>query len=285
MFFSILTCLLLTGDEPKYAHPEMLVEVAELSDPAKASQFRILDARARDHYAKGHIPGAVWVDQGLWGKKLGNGQDMATWSGLIGALGIGESTKVVVYDEGYPKDAARIWWILRYWGIHDVRLLNGGWAAWEAASAKTSTEIPKVKAEQPKLQARPERLATKQGILEVLKGTKPQIVDARSQREFRGETASAKKNGAIPGAMNTEAVKLLDSSTWRFKDAPELAGLFEEKGIDLQKPTITHCYSGGRSSIMAFALELMGAKDVRNYYSSWHEWGNADDTPVVKPEK
>ena len=52
---------------------------------------------------------------------------------------------------------------------------------------------------------------------------------------------------------------------------------------DVSKPAVTHCQSGGRASVLAFTLELMGARDVRNYYKSWAEWGNADDTPVVRP--
>ena len=90
---------------------------------------------------------------------------------------------------------------------------------------------------------------------------------------------------AIPGAVHLEWRELIDPSTHRFKSPDELGKLFKEKNIDLQKPIVTHCQSGGRAAVMAFALELMGAKDVSNYYKSWAEWGNADNTPIVKPKE
>ena len=70
-----------------------------------------------------------------------------------------------------------------------------------------------------------------------------------------------------------------------FKSAQELQKVFKKADIDLTKPSVAHCQSGGRSSVMVFAMELMGASDVRNYYRSWAEWGNADDTPIELPKK
>ena len=87
----------------------------------------------------------------------------------------------------------------------------------------------------------------------------------------------------MPGAKHLEWSELLDQRTQRFKPAAELRVLLADAGIDLKRRTIAHCQSGGRSSVMAFGLELMGADDVGNYYAGWAEWGNADDTPIVKP--
>jgi thiosulfate/3-mercaptopyruvate sulfurtransferase len=80
---------------------------------------------------------------------------------------------------------------------------------------------------------------------------------------------------------------LLAKDTHRFKPSTELRKLIDESGIRLDRPIATHCQSGGRASVMAFGLELMGAKNVSNYYTGWAEWGNSDDTPVVpgKPQK
>jgi thiosulfate/3-mercaptopyruvate sulfurtransferase len=107
-------------------------------------------------------------------------------------------------------------------------------------------------------------------------------VDARSEKEFCGvEKLSNKRGGAVPGARQLEWSDLIDKETHRFKPMTDLRKLFEQAGIVLDKPTTTYCQSGGRASVMAFGLELMGAKDVRNYYASWSEWGNADDTPIT----
>jgi thiosulfate/3-mercaptopyruvate sulfurtransferase len=282
----ILALASFSGDQQpeKFAHPELLVEVNELTAPAKTSGFRILDTRPRDQYLKGHIPGAVWVDHSAWSKKFGNGQDTVAWTSLIGALGIDKNTPVVVYDDAGFREACRIWWILRYWDMPDVRVLNGGWTAWVAENGKTAKEEPAVKPTEPKLKAHPERMATKTELQEWIKTTKPQIVDARSKGEFNGETTSAKRNGSIPGARNLECFRVTDKESHKFKTPADLAVLFEDHAIELNKPVVTYCQSGGRASVIAFALELMGAKDVRNYYRSWSEWGNADDTEVAKPE-
>jgi thiosulfate/3-mercaptopyruvate sulfurtransferase len=127
-----------------------------------------------------------------------------------------------------------------------------------------------------------DRLATKQKLLDSLKDKNLQIVDARSEGEFCGtEKSTNKRAGAIPGANHLEWIDLLDTGTQRFKTAGEIGKLFADAGIDLKAKTAAHCQSGGRASVMAFGLELMGAKDVSNYYRSWSEWGNSDDTPVT----
>ena len=86
---------------------------------------------------------------------------------------------------------------------------------------------------------------------------------------------------ASTDARQLEWIDLLDRETHRFKPAAELRKLFGQAGVALDRPTTTYCQSGGRASVLAFGLELMGARDVSNYYASWREWGNADDTPVV----
>lgn len=146
------------------------------------------------------------------------------------------------------------------------------------AVARTST--------QPELNPIADRLATKERLLRSLDANDLQIVDARSEAEFCGdEPLKNKRGGAIPGAKHLEWDDLLDPATGRFLPADEMSRRFAGAGIDLGSRTATHCQSGGRASVMAFAMELMGAKDVSNYYRSWHEWGNATDTPIVKGEK
>ena len=98
---------------------------------------------------------------------------------------------------------------------------------------------------------------------------------------YQVEKLTNKRAGSIPGAKQLEWIDLIDKETRRFKSAAELRKLFKQAGIVLNKPTATYCQSGGRASVMAFSLGLMGAKDVSNYYPSWNEWGNAGDTPVV----
>lgn len=277
------TALLRAADA--YPRSDLLVEPTVVAKGEEAKRFVVLDARDKAKYATGHVPGAKWVDHAEWAKSFGNGQDAAGWSKRIGALGIKADTKVVVYDDNHSKDAARIWWILRYWGVADVRLLNGGWVGWEAGKHPTETTDSAVTGADFKAVAAPDRLATKDELLKSLTGGKLQIVDARSEGEFCGiDSLKNKRAGAIPGAKQLEWIDLIEKDSHRFKSPDELKKLFDAAGIKLDRPTATHCQSGGRAAVMAYGLELMGAKDVRNYYNSWSEWGNADDTPVVKPE-
>jgi thiosulfate/3-mercaptopyruvate sulfurtransferase len=273
------------GQNTRYPQAKLLIEVNELSNPKISGTFRLLDTRSKKDFDAGHIAGAQWVDAAEWGKAFATGQHPEEWSKRIGDLGMDTDVPVIVYGDALTPDAGRIWWILRYWGIKDVRLLNGGWHAWQRENGTTVKERTSVSARQPKLTPQTDRLATKDQLLEALKKGQLQIVDARSAAEFCGEKELAKRNGAIPGAVHLEWIDVIDKKSQRFKSPEELAKLFRDKKIDLDQPTITHCQSGGRAAVMAFALELMGGKDVRNYYKSWSEWGNAEDTPIEKPKK
>ncbi len=265
-----------------YPRPELLAEAADVAK--SGAKAVVLDARPRAEYDAGHVTGAHRVDAAGWAKLFGHGGDAEAWGKRVGAFGITAGSKVVVYGAGDASDAARVWWILRYWGVDDVRLLNGGWAAWRAAGLPVAAgENPHPPTPVPfDGKPRPARLATKAQILKSLEVGGLQVVDARSEGEYCGTAKyENKRAGSIPGAKHLEWTELLDKSTHKFKPAGELKTLFDAAGIDLAKPTAAHCQSGGRSSVMAFALELMGAKDVGNYHPSWAEWGAAADTPAV----
>jgi thiosulfate/3-mercaptopyruvate sulfurtransferase len=280
---AVSLALLVPAQPTTYPKADLLAEPGQLAKSIGTREYVILDARGVGKYQDGHIPGAVVVDPVAWARAFGNGDDKPGWSKRVGDLGIDVDTKVVVYDDAQAKDAARIWWILRYWGVKDVRLLNGGWKAWATANVATEKTSSQPRSVEPKLTALGDRLATKKQLLDGLKGKPPQLVDARSTGEYCGTEETAKRNGAIPGAVHLEWSDTLDPKTGRFKSAVELTKLFKEAGIDPAKPAVTYCQSGGRAAVLAFALELMGGKEVRNYYRSWSEWGNAEDTPIVKP--
>jgi thiosulfate/3-mercaptopyruvate sulfurtransferase len=275
------------ADERPYPRSELLVEAKDLADPKIGAKFVILDVRPRMKYLLEHVPNATWLDNEDWARAFGHGDRPRDWSQRIGELGVDAKTKVVVYDDMRNRDAARVWWILRYWGVDDVRLLDGGWKAWKDGQFATDSRDVGVHPVEFVAKPRGTRLATKEQLLRSLRdgsvgGKTLQIVDARSEREFCGlERMRNKRAGAIPGAKQLEWIDLIDNRTHRFKSAAELRQIFASAGIALDRPTATHCQSGGRSSVMAFGLELMGVKDVSNYYPSWAEWSSAEDTPVV----
>jgi thiosulfate/3-mercaptopyruvate sulfurtransferase len=269
----------------RYPRADMLIEPAELAKPRVDKGFRILDVRSKDKYQAGHIPDAVWIDHDRWANEYANDLDEAGWETVLGKLGITPDTRVVIYDDARFNHAARIWWLLRSVGVRDVRLLNGGWQGWRESGGAVSKDEPKIAQVRARVALDPQRKAIKGQVLEAIKNKRSQIIDARSEAEFCGIDKKAKRGGAIPGAIHLEWSDAIDAKTGRFKSADELTRWFKNAGIDLNRPSISYCQSGGRAAVMAFTLELMGAKDVRNYYKSWAEWGNADDTPIVTPKK
>lgn len=287
---SVIGCIMavsVASNAAQYPRHELLVEPAELANPAAAKQFIVLDVRPKKEVEKGHIAGAQQVDHDEWAKAFGDGKNVPAWEKRIGNLGIGPNSRIVVYDDKGMKEAARIWWILCFWGVKDVQLLNGGWRTWKAELRPVSEgESAPVASVEFKAKPHAERLATKDDVFDLLKVPGSQIVDSRSAKEFCGlDLQKNKRGGAIPGAKHLEWSDLVDQETHRMKSAEELRRLFNHAGIDLHRPMTTHCQSGGRASMMVFGLELMGAKDVRNYYQGWSEWGNLEDTPIVEPKK
>jgi thiosulfate/3-mercaptopyruvate sulfurtransferase len=286
--FLSLSLLFPSDEKPSaYPRPELLVEADDLEKMlADKTPPRLLDARSKEKYKEGHIPDAITVDPAVWAKAFAEGQDADDWARRLGDVAVTPDTSVVIYDDNQSRDAARIWYILRFWGVKDARLLNGGFAGWRANRGKTTGENPGIpKPQVVNLEKQPARLTTKDELLKLLKHKPPQIIDARSSGEYCGTQETAKRNGAIPGAKHLEWSDTLDKSTGRFKSADQLGKLFKGAGIDPARPAVTYCQSGGRAAVLAFVLELMGAKEVGNYYRSWAEWGNDPDTPIEKPKK
>jgi thiosulfate/3-mercaptopyruvate sulfurtransferase len=268
------------ADPTEYAHPKILLEpaVAVKTDHA----FHYLDIRSEGAFKSGHIPRAVHGQMGKWSKAVNEGKaDAAFWKDALQAVGVTPDVPTVVYGTDV-KEVCRAWWLLKYAGVSDVRVLNGGIDGYIAAGGKLATEPIKYAVKPYDWKPEAGRLALKSDVLTSVKDKASQIIDSRSAGEFSGAEALAKKGGRVPGAKPLEWVDFIDAKTKRFKPARELSKIIADRQIDLTKRCTTYCQSGGRASVVAFGLELMGARDVCNYYRSWSEWGNAEDTPVEK---
>lgn len=280
MMTTLLLAVHLAAAEPPvdYAKPNLLVAV---TDP-KLKEYHLLDVRAKEKYAAGTVAGAVSVDPAPWSKAvLAEKADAAFWKTELAKVGVSPAKPTVILADDV-RDAARVWWMLKFAGVPDVRILNGGWKAWTAAKLPVEKSEAAATAAPHDWKPDPARLASKQHVLEQIKSGGAKCVDARAKEEFSGDKALAKKAGHIPGATHLEWLDLLDPKTDQFLPPPALIKLVKSRDIDLDKPQITYCQGGGRAAVVAFGLELAGAKNVRNYYPSWGEWGNADDTPVEK---
>jgi thiosulfate/3-mercaptopyruvate sulfurtransferase len=271
---ALVICVLLVtwvrgarAEDAEYARPDLLVEPQQLSRLSLSSEVRtvVLDARSKEEFEKGHLPGAIWVDVDEWKQSFRDGTDAKGWSERIGKLGIDNQSRVVVYDEALTGSAARVWWILRYWGLEDARLLNGGFKAWEAEKHGTTTETVDIQPLKFKIKAQDARLVTYDELKEQLKNAdEVQLFDARTVEEFEA--------GRIASCNHLDWRELVDAETGKLLPPMELDAKLKKAGFDPKQPMITYCQSGGRASVMAFVLELMGGDQVANYHGSWGDW-------------
>jgi thiosulfate/3-mercaptopyruvate sulfurtransferase len=261
--------------------PARLVTFDELQRRLGEPHLRLLDARPRGEYDKGHIPGALWVDvkavEAL-AARPGALTDRAAWESWIEPLGIGPAALVLVYDARRQLDAARLWWLLSYLGVERVGLIDGGFPLWEKQGRPVTTEVPKVAPRAFPVRFRTQRLATRADVLDAVKGGQARVIDARSEAEHTGVEKRSKRAGRVPAACLLEWSYLVDQDG-RFLDEVALRAKVAQGGVKPGEPVITHCQSGGRASVDAFVFERLGFP-TRNYYLGWSDWGNAEDTPV-----
>jgi thiosulfate/3-mercaptopyruvate sulfurtransferase len=249
------------------------------------SELAILDVREKKTYQQEHIPGARHVDVAAWRDKSlspGGLHDAEFWSDAVGKLGIDNTTRAVVYGDNLT-DAARVWWTLKYLGLHHVALLDGGWQAWVDEDYPVEAVEPQFETAKFRPQFQAARLIELEDLLKSVEADSVKVIDARSNEEFRGESATA-RSGHIPGAVHLEWKDLLDEKG-RFKNREELAELVAQRGISGDATVVTHCQTGGRASVDAFVFELLGYPNVKNYYCGWQQWSADEKAPIEKAEK
>jgi thiosulfate/3-mercaptopyruvate sulfurtransferase len=275
-----------------YANPSVLVTtdwVADhLSDPAVRAVEVNVDTSL---YDQGHVPGSVgwsWKTQ-LCDTVRRDIISKDAFEKLMSESGIGRETTVVLYGDSNNWFAAWAFWQMKIYGHADVRLMDGGRKKWELEKRTMTTEATtpattsyvagaadnSLRAFLPEVS----ELTTKGGI---------ELVDVRSPQEFSGEILAppglpetCQRGGHIPGASNIPWSKAVDAENGTFLPADRLRSIYQAAGITFDRPVITYCRIGERSSHSWFVLRyLLGHDDVRNYDGSWTEWGNLVGAPV-----
>jgi thiosulfate/3-mercaptopyruvate sulfurtransferase len=195
----------------------------------------------------------------------------------MGALGVGDRSRVVLYDATISAWAARVWWMLRWVGFDHAAILDGGLRAWIAEGRPTSTEPtrPAPAVLTPRL--RPELVAEREEVRAAVGDAEVQLVDALPAGHFRGETQMYHRPGHIPGACNVCAVDLIDEAG-RYRP---LADLSELHRGDPAARTITYCGGGIAASSNAFVLTSLGFSDVAVYAASLQEWAADPTNPLT----
>ena len=282
-----------------YAHPEVLVDTAWVEQHRSDPKVRIaeVDYDPAANYQLGHVPGSVLFD---WRRDINDGlqRDIlsaAALQKLFRSSGISADTTLVLYGDFNNWFAAFAFWVFKYYGVADVRLMNGGRKKWISEDRPLDKELPSYPAGNFTTPAPNEKL---RAYLDQVRVAMPKakagqfgLVDVRGPKEFTGEVTAppeypnehAQRGGHIPGAVNVPWSQAVNEDG-TFKSRDDLEALYRVKGIVPSAPVITYCRIGERSSHTWFVLTyLLGFPNVANYDGSWTEWGNQVRAPIEKP--
>lgn len=279
----------------QYAHPEVLVETGFVTENLKAPNTRIVevDYDPTVAYNQEHIPGSVLFD---WKKDINDplrrdiiGRDQ--FGALMGKAGITRETRVILYGDFNNWFAAFAFWVFKYYGHKDAKLMNGGRKKWIEEDRPSTKDVPSYTAAKYSVPEPDESLRAYYDYVKSKIGNKKiGLVDVRSAKEFTGEILAppeypsehAQRGGHIPGAANIPWAQAVNENG-TFKSADELKKLYEPKGVTQDKEIIAYCRIGERSSHSWFVLKyLLGYPKVRNYDGSWTEWGNMMRNSIEK---
>jgi thiosulfate/3-mercaptopyruvate sulfurtransferase len=273
-----------------------LVSTAWLRDHLDAPDVRIVDASwfmpgtprdPKEEFLATHIPGAVFFDIDEISDETSDLPHMLPsaikFASRVKKLGLGDGSRIVVYDSTNILPAARVWWHFRAMGHEDVAVLDGGLPKWIAEGLPTEDgpPAPQERHFTPRLQADIIRSLDQMKI--IVETGREQIIDARAAGRFTGEVPEPRaglRGGHMPGARNIPLSALL-APDGTMLPADKLVIVFATAGVDITKPIVSTCGSGITASVVALALARLGRPRSAVYDGSWTEWGGLADTTVV----
>lgn len=287
------------GTVPDLVDPEWLA--ARLDDP----DLRVLDCTVRltfddetgerrsesgyDDWLDGHVPGSAYApmlseltaEDPAFPYELPSAE---RFSEAMGRLGVGDGSRVVVYDDAGGIWAARLWWMLRVHGFDDVGVLDGGWSGWVDGGHPVSTDEPTREEATFTADRRPELVADKEAVRASIDDGGVCVVDALRHEDHVGDAANKYgRLGRIPGSVNVPAVgddAVVDESGVVLP-REALRERFEAAGATDSERVITYCGGGIAAAGAAFALHLVGVEDAAVYDGSLSEWAADPDLPMA----
>jgi len=279
-----------------YAHPEVLADTEWVSQnpPNENRKLVEVDYDPVNAYQKGHIDGATLI---YWKHEINDPDtrdviNKKQFEALMSKNGITSDTEVILYGDFNNWFTAYVFWVFKYYGHENVKIMNGGRKKWELENRDYTTNEPQITPTTYNAQPPDEGLRAYYDDVRGALGKEDTVmVDVRSPAEFIGAVRAAaeypmeiaQKAGHIPGANNIPWATAVNYADGTFKTVEELRKNYDLKGVTPDKDVITYCRIGERSSHSWFVLKyLLGYPKVRNYDGSWSEWGNMIKTPVEK---
>lgn len=273
-----------------------LVSTEWLAAHLEAPDLVVLDAswhlppekrNAKDEYAKEHVPGALFFDIDEIADTDSGLPHMlptaAKFSSRMRKMGIGDGSRIVVYDTKGLFSAARVWWMFRVMGKDDVAVLDGGFPKWKAEGRPIEDVPPMPRSEKHfTVRANAGLIRDMDDVKAILKSGSAQLVDARPAGRFEGRDAEPRPGlrlGHIPGARNVPFSELVQPDG-TMKSSEDIARVFTAAGLDLSKPVVASCGSGVTAALLALGLAGLDYQDTAVYDGSWAEWGREDGGPV-----
>jgi thiosulfate/3-mercaptopyruvate sulfurtransferase len=268
---------------------------ARIGDPS----VRVVDVRwsllerdkGRKAYEAGHVPGAVFLDLDRdLASPRGEGPGRhplprpEAFAGTMSRAGVGRDTHVVAYDFGDGSTAARVWWLLRYFGHERVSLLDGGFARWAAEGRALETDAPSYAATTFLAVPHPEMLVDAAAVERMRGDPDTLLIDSRMAERYEGKVEPIDPvAGHIPGARSRPyPTNLRAADDPRFLDPIALREQFARLGADRARRVVAYCGSGVNACQNLFALGLAGFDDGLLYEGSWSDWCSMPDRPVGK---
>jgi thiosulfate/3-mercaptopyruvate sulfurtransferase len=244
---------------------------------------RYLDARDQAAFDAGHAPGAVRVPLEAWDKAAKSAdigfEKTAFWDEALGALGLDPAGTAVAYDSGAMTNAARVWFVLQYFGLKCV-IVNGGWPVLTSAPGLPVGAGPATGGVRTSPGVGAVGLVDRETLKQQLDGA-AHVFDSRTLAEFTGEDARGRsRSGHLPGARHLSHADLMEKGVVR--PAPVLRGMLEGVGFGPGDHIVTHCEGGGRAALAAAAAVRAGFDDVRVYYLSFGDWARDESCPIVR---
>ena len=279
-----------------YAADKPVIVDTGFVEQAAARGALIWDVRSQEDYRRGHIPGAVNIDEIALVLREPSTEDyipVARIEQILGEAGIDPAREIVLYGAKAHTSPYFGYITLRYLGGGDARVYHGGIDDWKAAGKPIATDPVKLPPVSFRAQVNPDVILSTREVISRLGAPGIQIVDARTEKEFSGEDIRALRGGHIPGAVNIpyesnwvdpDTPRKLQRRQVAGKDGMSLKPLEDLRALyarlDPEKETIVYCQSGVRAAETATVLQSLGFRNVKVYDSSWLGYGNTFDAPA-----